>query len=118
MKKLYGILILAMLAMCSVAIVSCGDDDEDALVGTWYLQDGDELQQITAASNHTYVNVYYDLRNGQWIETETEHGTWSVDGDKLTLKDSEGDVIVFTFKVDGKKLTLTRGSYSMVFTKR
>ena len=29
MKKLFGIIVLAMLAVCSTALVSCGDDDED-----------------------------------------------------------------------------------------
>ena len=29
MKKIFGIIVLAMLAVCSTALVSCGDDDEE-----------------------------------------------------------------------------------------
>lgn len=44
MKKIYGILMLTVLAICSVTFVSCGDDDDEedlpsgvsqSFIGTW-----------------------------------------------------------------------------------
>ena len=57
MKKIYGILMLAMLAMCSVAFVSCGDDDDDnPLIGTWEREESVNVG-----------NPYEDHGTDRWI---------------------------------------------------
>jgi hypothetical protein len=93
MKKfLFGLFTLIMTIMTSVCFVSCGDDDEadspsvinSAIVGKWYLH----------RSGYTLGREY--RANGQYYSAEIEDGenpddcwghggTWSVDGDVLTV---------------------------------
>lgn len=103
MKKIYGILMLAMLAMCSVAFVSCGDDDDEengSIVGTWREvgSDEDDYWEFTFKSDGTYEeddDGHYDK------------GTYKLDGNTLTVIGEKYGTSQYTYKVSGKKLTLT-----------
>ena len=90
----------AMFAVCSLAFVSCGDDDDDEpsssisdFVGTWsvqrvegwgYVVDDSYFEYIQLKSDGSYINVQKD-------EDEVKgymvyHGKWNVSGNKLNLK--------------------------------
>ena len=76
-------------------------------------------KQVSLQEHNYYIHIYYDLINGRWEDVETEYGTWSIDGNKLTMIDSEDPTpLVFTFKIDGKKLTLTYGNRSVTLNKK
>lgn len=114
MKRLYGILILAMLAVCSVAVVSCGDDDEpkiasekdggsknsskeSALIGTWLASGNDWYTQVVFKSNKKFQ--WDDYEDGEY---EYYYGTWSLSGSTVELEFDDGDSDEMTF--DGKNL--------------
>ena len=109
MKKIYGFLLLALLAMCSVTLVSCGDDldgDEGALVGTWYYTDGDYIEEIIFKSDHTYI--WRDKYSGEsWEEAEIDKGRWTLKDGLVTVVCTEFDdtnQAVDYFIFDGKTL--------------
>lgn len=97
-----------MFVILSVGFTACGDDDDDdgvsadKLVGTWEL----------------YWNAGYQKSNGEedrWDEAVTE-----ADKEKITFKaDGTGvndDNESCTWKLDGKKLTITSGGESETVT--
>lgn len=125
MKKIYGILMLAMLAMCSVVLVSCGGDDDDnnnnPLIGTWVWEDRDSYgyyyQEYIFKSDYTLVWRELEDRN-RW---DTGYGTYSVAGNKLTTIIEAGDeteVDEFTFTISGNKLILQTPTKTKIYTKK
>ena len=87
MKRTIGILMMVGLM---VGVVGCGDDDnpvkevtpsnQDLLVGTWTIGDSDDFS-LTLKSDGTYVEVE---------DGEESTGIWSLEGDQLTVSDSDG----------------------------
>lgn len=124
MKKLFGIIVLAMLAVCSTVLVSCGDDEEEAILGTWrntyeYQGRTTGYWQITFLPNGTYVEmeVNYSYPNNDW----EGGGLYTIKGNKLTMYASDGDggTYVYTFTISGTTLTLTDSDGdSEVFTRQ
>ena len=112
MKKLFGIIVLAMLAVCSTALVSCGDDDEEeAILGTWrntyeYQGRTTGYWQYTFAPNGVFVAIEVS-NSSSWQGS----GSYKVKGNKLiiffTSDGSDGGTYTFTFNISGKTLTLT-----------
>ena len=93
---------LAMLAVCTVTMVSCKDDDDDngneaALIGTWRYDDGDEYDEITFNKDHSFIEREGEYYNGRWY-TDTDAGTWQMAGSKVILTYSDNDVWTLTFK--------------------
>lgn len=108
MKKIYGILMLAMLAMCSVAFVSCGDDDEsvagNSLVGTWRWSDGEDVEEVVFNANGTYA--WYEYSVGEPRDLD-ESGTYTVEEDVVTMVSQQfGGASVYRFEISNKTLTL------------
>ena len=108
MKKYFGILMLAMLAVCSVAFVSCGDDDEidpnNPLVGTWMWTDKEDVEEVEFRANNTFSWYEYDYGDPRDLDYE---GTYSVEGDIVTMVSSElGGKEVYRFEISNKVLTL------------
>ena len=112
MKKIYGILMLAMLALCSTALVSCGDDEEEgsgsesALLGTWYTSydtkyDGKCEETITFKSDHTFT-WDYKYEYGGYDDGEPETGRWTLKDGMVGIFYSDGDAYYMFF--DGKQL--------------
>ena len=108
MKKIYGILMLAMLALCSTALVSCGDDDEggseSALLGTWYTSydtkySGKCEETLTFKSDHTFT---WDYKYGGYDDGEPETGRWTLKDGIVGFFYSDGDADYMFF--DGKQL--------------
>lgn len=58
MKKLFGIIMLAMLVVFSTALVSCGDDDDEfsskSIIGTWKWTDGTDSGTIYEEAEYTF----------------------------------------------------------------
>ena len=87
MKRKIGLLMMVGLM---VGVVGCGDDDnpvkevtpsnQDLLVGTWTIGDFDDFS-LTLKSDGTFVEVE---------DGEEATGIWSLEGDQLTISDSDG----------------------------
>ena len=108
MKRIIGLLMMVGLM---VGVVGCGDDDnpvkevtpsnQDLLVGTWTIGDSDDFS-FTFRSDGTYVEV----EDGE----EQSTGIWSLEGDQLTVSESDGS--------DSETLTLnsvTDTEMTMIF---
>ena len=113
MKKFYGILMLAMLAVCSIAFVSCGDEDEDkggsssSIVGTWQFQNGRTCDILMLISNGTFE--WYDIVDYGDEIVESEHctGRYKVSGEMFTLiEDGDQESEEFRFKIEGNTMTV------------
>ena len=87
MKRTIGLLMMVGLM---VGVVGCGDDvnpvkevtpsNQDLLVGTWTIGDFDDFS-LTLKSDGTFVEVE---------DGEESTGIWSLEGDQLTISDSDG----------------------------
>ena len=102
MKKVFSILMVALFA---TAMFSCSKDAEDLIIGTWeeteatynqtingeaqgpisMLEPG-ETVTITFKDDHTFTSVYHSSEG----DGDEDGGSWSVDGDKLTMTDGFG----------------------------
>lgn len=108
MKKIFGILVLVMLAVCSVLVVSCGDDDDDAksgnskeaaLIGSWVYEDvrNDESATLVFKSDHEFrLQEVYNNGDYSW-DTENDFGTWSLEGSTINMKFDDGERVQATF---------------------
>ena len=126
MKKIYGILVLAMMAICSVLFVSCGDDDEpagnsggsneSALLGSWRWEGFEDYIVFTFTSDHKFNSrdAAFDDDSNSW-DIDINNGTWSLDGTIVILKYSNGARDEMTF--DGKNLTYNYNGVKIVFSK-
>lgn len=108
---------MLMVALLSVNLTACGDDDDDvaggnsALVGTWIQQYGSI--DVIGARLDANGNAYYN----EWDINEDEvgdfsgmiAGKWSVSGNTITFTDPDGETGVYNFVLsdDGQTLTLS-----------
>lgn len=119
MKKnlLWSMLTFLMVTMLSVAITSCGDD-EDVVVGTWSGKDGKYDLSLTFKSDGsgTYISRYNDSYSG----LQTENGTFTY----VMEDDNKGMINVryydsysgyefetFFFVIEGKTMSLYEDYY-------
>lgn len=116
---------LSMMVLTLVfGFMACSDKDEDltgdkakeALIGKWVTlsfadEEGIEDYEHACSSKKDYVefqsngtmrSVYYEEDCSEEVET----GTYSVNGDKLTIKGLEFDSFTYTFKLSGNDLQL------------
>lgn len=116
MKKIYGILMLTVLAICSVTFVSCGDDDDEedlpsgvsqSFIGTWRINlvedEYQEWLEFQFKSDGTFI--YRDWDNEE-NTIYTENGWYNVIANNLTLKWADGSEDTFVYSINGKKLML------------
>ena len=118
------------VAATMFAFTSCSKDYENDIIGSWKAismtytetyqgqshtetQTPDGLNILTFNSDHTY-----QASTDGHVE---DSGTWSIDGDKLTLNSVGNDSQNFTIDIDGSDMTLTanmnfgsEGSYKVV----
>ena len=99
MKK-YLFLLLCLIA-CSVAFVSCNDDDEAGtgasawLVGTWYTR----MYFVDDEYDDGDFNVFVLQKDGK-CEWEDIEGRWSYKSGKLTMQyEDEGEIHRFHFQI-------------------
>ena len=128
MKKFSFILTVMLMALVSVGVTACGDEDEpeiSSIVGTWQLEVADN-----PGANGTYgtYNVLVQFtEDGKYHEAEifstdfyVYYGTYSVSGDKLTLTYNykyETETVELTYNVKGNKLTLITSYDTSTFTR-
>lgn len=123
---------LAMLTIFSLATISCGNSDgpsSGSLIGTWRMNLN--IDDILGANYLGYyrlnkdgtgliveVTTKYDPSTGEKTEPEVdvEKFTYTVDGDKLTRIDGDGEVLTGQYKVSGNTLTLTK-IFSVTYTR-
>lgn len=119
------------------ALFACGDDDFEekpsAFLGTtWELiheyQYEDEFGAIVKCKevlvlmflkDDKVMQKGYFYENGEKVEEESDEATYSVDGNKISIKVSDGDeVYTLIGIVDGNKLTITDEGETFVFNKK
>lgn len=127
MKKQLFLLAAMLLAVMSISLTACGDDNDEPgsggdIVGTWECDISrtliDEMsdmyksgnQLIQFRSDGTMVTVMAYVLTDTWAaitgerdDIEVEYGTYRISGDKLISGDGE----TVKFKLQGNKLTLT-----------
>lgn len=126
MKKHFYLFATTLLAVMSVTLMSCGDDNDEPsggnIVGTWesdlskfaveeldeFYEGGEQLMQFR--SDGTMTNVTLKIFKDKWVEAmggkeefEITHDTWHIDGNKVITS----KVGTYEYKVKGNKLTLT-----------
>lgn len=122
MKKYYFLFTVMLMALVSVGLASCGDDDEPKgsdIVGTWQLKDadGETLLQFTKDGKFNEVDIV--VEEGV-ADLYVEHGTYSLSGDKLTITyvySFEIETVECRYSVNGDKLTITALYASGIFTR-
>jgi hypothetical protein len=87
--------ILLTLTMLLSSLAGCAGDDESASpVGVWYFGE----------------NMWLEIKeDGTLIDGEGNSGTWSVDGDSLTLVVSESSTVLFVVEGDWLWVTEEKG---------
>ncbi len=118
MKK---VLLVLMAAFFSMVMVSCSKSNEDLIIGTWQetevtyteyndgqqirtesmLEEGD-IVKMTFKDDHTYSLTYVS----EYDESE-DNGTWSINGDKLTIVDDDYAMVYTIDKLNKKECNIT-----------
>lgn len=96
MAKYMKLLMVALFATLTLSLTACGDDDEPGdvstanIVGTWKVNTmkiDDSWYQIDYdrfSADGSYINATVVTFEGM-TDVVTSHGTWSVDGNKITI---------------------------------
>lgn len=124
---------LAMLTIFSLATISCGNNDgpsSESLIGTWRLDldlFGSEVIGYTRFHKDgtgltVLVTTTYDPWTGEKTkpEVDVDKFTYTVDGDKLTTIEGDGEVTTGKYSVSGNTLTISNTTgliVSFTFTK-
>ena len=140
MKKIYYLMVAMLMAMTTLSLTACGDENEEDgpnggdgnIVGTWkanltntidekdadYIEKVEALIQFKKGGKYVSVTIIHYTKKGieeirqyepnfKNPQVEVDNGTYSVNGNKLTTFDSEGERDESTFSISGKKLTIT-----------
>ena len=118
MKKYLSFMAFAMFAVCSLAFVSCGDDDDEiegngSIIGTWKndLSDDNILPEIGPEYFEEYhCYVYYQFKDdGTFIRATVEIIKYTQFA-KETYGEKDGTEVEIekgTYKINGNKISLT-----------
>ena len=110
-KHLFSI--IAILTM-SVGFVSCDDENSEneasSIIGTWiyeedYSDDEYYYEEITFKSNGTFIVKWEEYYYGDY-DSETERGTYEIDGDELIVDFDDEISIVTIVSITSSKLVL------------
>lgn len=120
MKKFYYLLIAMLMALATVGLTACGDDEPYGydLVGTWQMvyDSGETLIQFT--ENGAFHEVGITTINGK-TEIYVDHGFYRVSGNQLTIvydDDNDGsDTIECTYSIRGNEITFSSPGYSETY---
>ena len=128
MKKCYYFLMVMLLALVSVNLTACGDDDDEPsgggdIVGTWqqkYVDEdgsGEVLIQFTKNGRFHEFDIYTD-RDGD-VDVAVDHGSYTLSGNKMTVTYDDDDffIIECTVTVKGDKLTVSQSGYSTTYNR-
>lgn len=114
-NKILSILIMLVVSVTAVFFTSCSsDDDEDGskdinvqeVVGTWICTastDNVDGKTITGYMVGESITISED---GKFSSTATSigNGTWKLDGNKMSAKNTYGDTFSATIVVSGNKM--------------
>ena len=109
----YLFVMVSMLVM-TISFVSCNDEDNDELsssiVGTWiyeedYSDDEYYYEEITFKSNGTFIVKWEEYYYGDY-DSDTERGTYEIDGDELIVDFDDEISIVTIVSITSSKLVL------------
>lgn len=125
MKQLKFLLVLVFATILSV---SCNNDDDSnsdatdsALIGSWEYSevfDGEEFLAVVTFNANNSGTTYTEYTFEGETESETDNFTWSTNGNKLSISDSEGTEVVI-YSITGNKLSITDDTNTVtVFTKQ
>ena len=127
MKKQLFLLAAMLLAVMSISLTACGDDNDEPgsggdIVGTWecdisrtlidemsdMYKSGDQLIQFRSDGSMVTVSAYiltdaWAQITGDTEEVEIEYDTWRISDDKIISGNGE----TVKYKLKGNKLTLT-----------
>ena len=111
MKK-YFLFTVMLMALVSMGLASCGDDDEPKgsdIVGTWQItnDDGVTLLQFTKDGKFNEVDIVVEEGVSDLYKY---YGTYTVSGNKLTITYEyayESETVDCTYSVKDDKLTIT-----------
>lgn len=132
MQKYLKLLMVVLLATVSFTLTSCGDDDDDTLIGTWetsYTQDGWSYRNTIAFSAEGSFVITETASGDGVVFEEYVAGIYSVEGDVkdgavVTLTgfdtdDVDAASVKIAVRIKGDKLHVTdeKGG-NLVFTRR
>ncbi len=138
MKKIFLFLTLGVLT--SSVLVSCSKDDEqDPIIGTWYLYSKDNIEvsdclkknEITFFEDNTFSNVYYGEYDGECFKGKENVGgerwkdewkaEWEKEGEKkykvITETDSLKEEVVFKMN-NNKELSIILEGSKVIWKKK
>ena len=120
MAKYIKLLMVALFATMTFALTSCGDDDDEPstanIVGTWK-----GIDKFSVEDYYTVIDSYMQFKSdGKYIEIDAfddgdidiVKGTWTLDGNTLTMNANNeyGFTVPYTVtvkKITNKELTVT-----------
>jgi hypothetical protein len=114
MKKLNYLLIAMLMALLTVGIAACGDDEPEGadIVGTWVV-DSDMDADLAIFFQFTKDGKFHEVQitypNGEITPHVLFHGTYTVSGHKLYITyifENETETAKCDYSVEGDKLTL------------
>lgn len=110
---------LLMVVLC-VNFAACGDDDDDekaSIVGTWKAESSDDgyVEYFTFNSDGTGKS-WEVSSNG--TQGEAEGFTYKVSSNKLTFTWEDGEDYTSTFSLSGNRLTIKDNEDSVTFIKQ
>ena len=109
---------MAIIAIImSVNFAACSDDDDDnPIVGTWR----SEVDNYGYSDSYTFnadgSGIWQEFKDGKQIDSESFK--YSLDGDKITFTWSDGETYTSTFSISGNRLTIKDNSDSVTYTKQ
>lgn len=131
MKKFLFLSMAMIMAILSLGLTACGDDDKDEpsganadLVGTWKMTGSEDgfsyISLVQFTKDGKFYNVEVSEYNGE-VETDISRGTYTVKGDVITItaKDDgydEVDTYSVKYQIKGKQLIVSEGGYSMTYS--
>ena len=116
MKTLRFIGMALVAIIMSVNFVACSDDDDNPIVGTWR----SEVDNYGYSDSYTFnadgSGIWQEFKDGKQIDSESFK--YSLDGDKITFTWSDGETYTSTFSISGNRLTIKDNSDSVTYTKQ
>lgn len=134
MKKIFSVLFIVIVTMCTFSFVSCSSDDDDNsssnisttdIVGTWMttsIQTSNgkwvDLTSSLFESKRAYANFKSDGTYFGWGSLGTGSGTWKLKGSTVTTYVSGEVYITYSdIVLNGSEMsgTMSQGSTSLKF---
>ncbi len=128
MKHIFKVFSLALLVGAMFTFSSCKKDNQELIIGTWSLTEGTSNDpEMSAVLPMMIGNMAMEFTEDGVVttamtmlgQTQNTTGTYTIDGDKLTMIDEDGETSTATIKeLTKKKLTLstTEDSFDITLT--